>query len=30
VLEKFIETKKGEYQGGNFRKLLGHLSQLKL
>jgi HD-GYP domain-containing protein (c-di-GMP phosphodiesterase class II) len=30
VLEKFIEAKKAEYQGGNFKKLLGHLSQLKL
>lgn len=30
VLEKFIESKKEEYTGGNFKKLLGHLAALKL
>jgi HD-GYP domain-containing protein (c-di-GMP phosphodiesterase class II) len=30
VLEKFIESKKDEYHGGNFKKLLGHLVNLKL
>ena len=30
ILEKFIEAKKKEYQGGNFKKLLGHLAGLKL
>lgn len=30
VLEEFIESKKKEYYVGNFKKLLGHLSHLKL
>lgn len=30
VLEQFIESKKEEYVGGNFKKLLGHIAHLKL
>lgn len=29
VLEKFVESKKDEYTGGNFKKLLGHLAAME-